>query len=134
MVNAQPSGVTVSPRAAANLRRSLILAIPVGGLSLLILALVGHPLAGLFVVIGLALGMANVWAVQRTVVRYGENQSKFAFLGSVFGRLGLLTIVGLLAAYFIRPDGFGLLGGIAVFQAMMLIGSMVSVSRELRGS
>lgn len=134
MVNAQPSGATVSPRAAANLRRSLILAVPVGALSLVVLALLGHPLGGLFVIVGLALGIANVWAVQRTVVRYAENPSKAAFLRSVFGRLGALTILGLVTAYFIRPDGFGLLAGIAIFQAMMLTGSMVTMSRELRQS
>ncbi len=134
MVNAQPSGVVVSPRAAANLKRSLVLAIPCGLVSLLILALLGHPLGGLFVVIGLALGFVNVWLVQRTVVRFGENHSKSAFLRSVFGRLAGLTIVGVVSAYFIRPDGFGVLAGIALFQVLMLIGAMTPMMRELRQS
>lgn len=134
MVNAQPSSVVVSPRAAANLKRSLVLAIPCGGLSLLLLALLGHPLAGLFVVAGLALGFGNVWMVQRAVVRFGENQSKASFLRSVFGRLGLVTLIGLTAAYFIRPDGFGVLCGVAIFQVLMLLGAMIPMYRELRRS
>lgn len=134
MVNAQPSSVAVSPRAAANLKRSLVLAVPVGVASFLLLTLIGHPLGGAFVVLGLALGFGNVWAVQRSVVRFGQNQSKGGFLRSVFGRLAVLTIAGLAAAYFVRPDGFGLLGGIALFQVFMLVGAMTSMSRELRRS
>ncbi|MGA8116757.1 MAG: hypothetical protein WCA46_24240 [Actinocatenispora sp.] len=134
MVNAQPSSVAISPRAAANLKRSLVLAIPVGLAFFLLLALIGHPLAGLFVMVGLGLGFGNVWAVQRAVVSYGQSASKGAFLRSVFGRLGALTVLGLVPAFFLRPDGFGVIGGIAIFQAMMVAGSIVSMSRELRRS
>lgn len=134
MVNAEPTRVVVSPRAAANLKRSLILAVPVGVAFLLLLTLIGHPLAGVFIMVGLALGIANVWAVQRAVVNYGQGTSKRAFLGSVLGRLGALTVLGLVPAYFLRPDGFGVIGGIAIFQAMMVTGSIVSMSRELRRS
>lgn len=134
MVNAEPTRVVTSPRAAANLKRSLILAVPVGVAFFILLTLIGHPLAGAFVMVGLGLGFANVWAVQRAVVSYGQSASKGAFLRSVFGRLGALTVLGLVPAYFLRPDGFGVIGGIAVFQAMMVTGSIVSMSRELRRS
>ena len=82
MVNALPSGVAVSPRAAANLKRSLVLAMPIGALALLVLALLGHPLAGVFVVLGLAFGVLNTWLMQRSVVRYGERRSFFSQAGT----------------------------------------------------
>lgn len=132
MVNAIPSGLAISPRAIANLKRSLILALPCGGLSLLALALVGHPLAGLFVVVGLALGALNTWLVQWSVARYGDNRRKRRLVGSTVGRLAMLTVASLLAIYFIRPDGAGLLAGIAIFQVIVLVGAAVAVLREMR--
>ena len=71
MVNALPSGLAVSPRAAATLKRSLVLAIPFGGFSLVILALLGHPLAGLFVLVGLGIGIvAGVLAAYSKIRSY----------------------------------------------------------------
>lgn len=133
MSNALPSGVVVAPQAAANLKRSLVLAIPSGLLLLVVLALLGHPLAGFFVVLGLALGALNVRLVQRSVVRFRMSGRKGRFVAGMLGRLGLLTIIGLLAAILIRPDGAGLLVGIAIFQAIMLLSSAIPVLRELRG-
>lgn len=132
MVNALPSGIAVSPRAAANLKRSLVLAIPCGGVALVILALLGHPLAGLFVVLGLGCGGLNGWLVQRAVVQYGASQSKGGFVAQMLGRLFLLTLLSLGAVFLIRPDGAGLLAGIAIFQVMVLLGAAIPVFRELR--
>ena len=132
MVNALPSGLAVPPRAAANLKRSLVLAMPIGALALLVLALLGHPLAGVFVVLGLAFGVLNTWLMQRSVVRYGERRSKGGFVGGMLGRLFLLTAASLAAVTLVRPDGIGLLAGIAVFQMIVLLGAAVPVFRELR--
>lgn len=134
MVNAPPSGVVVSPRASANLKRSLVLAIGVGAVALVVLVLLGHPLAGLFVVVGLGLGALNTWLVQRSVVRYGETQRKSGFVGSVVFRLGIVTVAALAAVWFIRPDGIGLLAGVAVFQVIMLVGATLPLYKEYRRS
>lgn len=134
MDNAQPSGGAVSPRATANLKRSMLLSIVVGAAALLLLTVIGHPLAGLFVVVGLAFGVLNTWLIQRSVVRYGENQRKGSFIRSVFVRLGIMTAAALTAAYFIRPDGVGLLAGIAIFQVIVMVGATLPVYKELRRS
>ena len=133
MVNALPSGVAVSPQAAANLKRSLVLAIPCGLLLLVVLALLGHPLAGLFVVVGLGFGWLNTRLVQQSVVRYRVKGSKGAFVVSMLGRLGLLTAAALLAVFLIRPDGAGVLAGIAIFQVIVLLTAAIPVLKELRG-
>lgn len=132
MVNALPSGLAVPPRAAANLKRSLVLAMPIGALALVALALLGHPLAGLFVVLGLAFGVLNTWLMQRSVVRYGERRSKGGFVGGMVGRLFLLTAAALGAVSLVRPDGIGLLAGMAIFQVIVLLGAAVPVFREMR--
>lgn len=134
MVNAPSSGVVVSPRASANLKRSLVLAIACGALALVVLVLVGHPLAGLFFVVGLGFGALNTWLVQRSVVRYGETQRKGGFVRSVVFRLALVTVAALAAVYFVRPDGAGLLAGVAVFQVIMLVGATVPLYKEYRRS
>ena len=133
MVNVLPSGVAVPPRAAANLKRSLVLAIPCGLLLLLALALLGHPLAGFFVVLGLGFGWLNTRLVQQSVVRYRVKGSKGGFVGGMLGRLGLLTVAALLAVFLVRPDGAGLLAGIAIFQVIVLLSASIPVLKELRG-
>jgi hypothetical protein len=132
VVNALPSGVAVPPRAAANLKRSLVLAIPIGVLALLVLTLVGHPLAGFFVVLGLAFGWLSTRLVQQSVLRYGQSKSKGGFVASTLGRLFILTAASLTAVFLFRPDGAGLLVGIAVFQVIVLVSAAVPVFRELR--
>jgi len=132
VVNALPSGLAVSPRATANLKRSLVLAVALGALSLVVLALLGHPLAGFFVVLGLAFGVLNTWLMQRSIVRYGESRSKGGFVRGMLTRLFLLTAVSLVAVFLVRPVGIGLLAGLAVFQAIVLLGAAVPVIRELR--
>ena len=132
MVNALPSGLAVSPRAAANLKRSLVLATAIGALALVILALLGHPLAGFFVVLGLAFGVLNTWLTQRSIVRYGAKRSKGGFVSGTLARLGLLTVASVGAVALVRPDGIGMLLGVAVFQVIVLVGAAIPVLRELR--
>jgi hypothetical protein len=133
VVNALPSGFVVSPRAAANLKRSLVLAIPCGLLLLLVLALLGHPLAGLFAVLGLGLGWLSTLFVQRSVVRFRNGGTRGAFVAGMLGRLGILTLAALLAVFLVRPDGAGLLAGIAIFQVIVLVTAAIPVLKELRG-
>jgi hypothetical protein len=116
-----------------NLKRSLVLALAGGVPALLVLAVLGHPLAGFFVVLGLALGFLNTWLVQRSIVRFGAKRSKGGFVTGMLGRLFVLTALSLGAVALVRPDGLGLLAGIAVFHMIMLVGAAVPVFRELRG-
>jgi hypothetical protein len=102
-------------------------------LALLILALIGHPLAGLFLILGLGFGALNSRLVQRAVVRYGANQSKGGFVGQMLGRLFLLTLACLGAVWLVRPDGAGLLAGVAIFQVIVLLSAAIPVLRDLRG-
>jgi hypothetical protein len=133
VVNALPSGVGVPHRAAANLKRALVLALPFGILALLGLTLLGHPLAGLFFVVGLGLGWVNTRLVQQSVVRYRINNSRGAFVAAMLGRLGGLTAAALVAVFLVRPDGAGVLAGLAVFQVIVLVSATIPVLKELRG-
>jgi hypothetical protein len=124
----------VPAHAAANLRRCLLVSVPLGIVAIALLALVGHPLAGVLVCVGLALGASNSWLVQRSVARYGAGagDGKRRFIGGVFARLALITLVALGLCLPLLPDGLGVLGGLAAFQILMLASASMPLIRELR--
>jgi hypothetical protein len=120
--------------AAANLRRSAIVAGVLGIAGIVICSVVGHPLMGIFACIGLAIGAANNWLLQRSVVRFATASAvpKAKFSSRVFLRLGAVTLVAIGVALIIRPDGLGIFAGLAVFQIVMLIGAALPVFFSLR--
>lgn len=135
MVNEIPVTPAIPVHAAANHRRSMIMALPVGAATLAILAPLGHPLAGVFVFVGLALGALNSYLVQRSVARFAGSAKadrRRRFVGNVLGRLGLITLVALVVVLLIRPDGLGVLGGLALFQLLMVGNASLPVIKELR--
>lgn len=121
--------------AIANLRLAVIASSAIGVAGLVVLALTGHPLMGLFLCIGLGLGALNSRMVQRSVVNFGDSAApnkKARFTRSVLSRLGLITLVAVVALLLIRPDGFGVIVGVGLFQLLMLTFAAVPVFRELR--
>ena len=126
--------IAIPAVAKGNLRRSIIMAACVGVLALVACALLGHILMGVFVCVGLALGAMNSRMVQQAVLNYGTSvavNKKALFPRSILARLGIVTVIALGCAYFIRPDGFGVFGGLAFFQMLMLGGASVPVYRQL---
>jgi len=133
MATVQP--VMTSPvDAVANLRRSTIVASVLGLLSIVVLAFYGHAFAGMFACVGLALGAFNNRMLQRSVLRYAENETirRAQFSRKVFGRLAAITAIAFGCAFLLRPDGLGVFIGLAVFQVLMLVGAAVPVFRSLR--
>ena len=127
---------TVTPASAvANLRRSVIMAVTIGVLTLVVSGLLGHALLGVFVLVGLGLGAGNTWLVQRSVVSYANSEAtnkKGRFTRSVLGRLAIITVVALGFALLVRPDGVGVLAGVAIFQMLMLGGASVLAFKQLK--
>ncbi|PRZ41994.1 hypothetical protein CLV47_107122 [Antricoccus suffuscus] len=116
-----------------NLRRSAIVSAVLGVVGVVLLSFAGHPVMGVFGVLGLALGAANNWLLQRSVAAYAaEGVSKKRFRGGVMVRLGGITLVAFAIGLLIRPDGLSIFVGLAVFQLVMLIGAAVPVFRSLR--
>jgi len=133
MATVQP--VMTSPvDAVANLRRSTIVASVLGLLSIVVLAFYGHAFAGMFGCVGLALGAFNNRMLQRSVLRYAENETirRAQFSRKVFGRLAAITAIAFGCALLLRPDGLGVFIGLAVFQVLMLVGAAVPVFRSLK--
>jgi len=133
-----PPQIGIPPHAAANLRRCVIVSVPLGVVAVGLLTLIGHPLAGVLVCVGLALGAVNTYLVQRSVVKYagaaraGATDGKRRFGGGVLARLVIVSAVALSICLSLLPDGIGVLGGLAAFQVLMLAAASVPLIRELR--
>lgn len=122
--------------AAANLRRSVILGAVLGGVATVVVSVEGHPLMGLFGLVGLFLGALNNRMLQKSVLRYAasETMDKKQFRRGVMARLAIVTVLALGVGVLLRPDGLGVFVGLALFQILMLIGAAVPVFRSLRPS
>ena len=126
----QPVATPPIVDAAANLRRSVIVCAVLGVAAIVGLSVAGHPLMGVFGVLGLALGAYNNRLLQRAVIRFASSpdMGRHQFRRGVMGRLGLITLLA------ISLDGLGVFAGLAVFQIVILIGAAVPVFRSLRPS
>jgi hypothetical protein len=120
--------------AAANLRRSVIVSAGIGLVAIVLCAVQGHPLMGVFGFLGLGLGAYNNKLLQKSVIRYATQPEvgKKQFRRGVMGRLGTITLIALCFGLIVRPDGLGVFVGLAVFQILMLVGAAVPVFRSLR--
>lgn len=126
-----------------NLRRSSIVGAVLGLASIAVSAALGHPLAGVFACVGLVLGAVNNRMLQRSVLQYAgagaagpadsaAGISKGRFRGGVLARLSGITVLAISVALLVRPDGVGIVAGLAVFQVLMLVGAALPVFRSLR--
>jgi hypothetical protein len=122
--------------AAANLRRAVLVSAVLGLGAIVVLTVAGHPLMGVFGLVGLALGALNNRLLQRSVVAYASSAApdKKGFRRGVLLRLVSTTLIAIGCAVLADPDGLAVFLGLAVFQAIMLIGAAVPVFRSLRPS
>lgn len=129
----QPDGYT-PVSAAANLRRAVVVSSAIGVVGIIVLSLAGHPLMAVFGCVGLGLGAVNNGMLQRSVIRYGadESISKKQFRRGVLTRLAVVTLVAAGCALIVRPDGLAVFVGLAVFHVIMLVGAALPVFRSLR--
>lgn len=121
------------PVTLATFRRAAIMAGAVTGVAVVALVLVGYPLFGLFLVVGVALGALNMWLAVRSVTRFATTRpSKTRFSGSVLGRLAVITVIAVVLAWLVRPAGIAVFGGLALFQLLAIVSSMLPLIKEIR--
>jgi peptidoglycan biosynthesis protein MviN/MurJ (putative lipid II flippase) len=120
--------------AAANLRRAVIVSAVLAVVGIVVTSIAGHPLMGVFGLVGLGLGALNNRMLQTSVLRYAadENMGKKQFRRGVMARLAVVTLIAIALALLVRPDGLAVFVGLGVFQILMLIGAAVPVFRSLR--
>jgi hypothetical protein len=112
--------------------RTLVLPVALGGLAVIVLALVGHALIGVFLTLGLALGAVNGLLQERAAARLKPTDDRSAIIGGSMRRLGLITVVALAIAVVARPLGWITFIGLAVYQLLTLAAALGAAAKEAR--
>ncbi|HZT65424.1 MAG TPA: hypothetical protein VFA11_06520 [Acidimicrobiales bacterium] len=89
-----------------------------------------YPLVGPGVVVGLVLGALNNRLFTHSALKFTteEGRVRRRVLGtSVARRLGGVTVVAFALLWFVRPMGWGVLAGLAVFQLLLLVNALKAV-------
>lgn len=116
-------------------RRTIGSAIVVAVAALAVGLVVGQDLAGAGVVLGLIGATANHRLFQVSTARYSNTDGRLdrrPYFSSVAARLGGLTIVAFALLFFIRPMGFGMVGGLVVFQLLLMGNALGALWRYQR--
>ena len=116
-------------------RRSVIAGFIAGVIGGAVAVLLGQPLVAPGLAIGLALAVANHRVFQSSALRFTSPEgvvNRKPFAGSVALRLGACTAVAVGLLVVERPMGWGVIGGLALFQALMLLNSLVALLRYQR--
>jgi hypothetical protein len=93
----------------------------------------GYGLYALFGVAGLALGLLNSYMVMVAVTNFATTKpSRGRFTGSVLGRLALVTIAAFAIALIFRPAGVAGFAGVAIYQFVAVMSSMVPLIKEIK--
>jgi hypothetical protein len=121
------------PITLSTFRRAVIMAGIVTAGAVVVLVVLGYGLFGLFLAVGVALGALNMWLAVRSVANFATARpSKARLSGSVLGRLAVITVLALAVAWLVRPSGIAVFGGLALFQFLAIVSSMLPLIKEIR--
>ncbi|PXX07997.1 ATP synthase subunit I [Mycolicibacterium moriokaense] len=124
----------VFPSVAFRPLRLLAICIVLTGLASLAAGLLGHVMVGVFFGVGLGLGLLNAVLVQRSVdaITAEAHPLKRKMALNSATRLLVLTVIGLTIAFIFRPQGLGVLFGMALFQVVLVITTALPVMKKLK--
>lgn len=111
------------PDVTAVARRTMLAALAVGVVGLVVLLLFSQTWAALGLCIGVALGIGNFRLIVRSVLKVGrrmEGNRRRPLAMNTLSRLMAMTIVALVLAWVKPPLGLGIIGGLALFQFVLL--------------
>jgi dipeptide/tripeptide permease len=109
-----------------------VTAIGIGTVGAIVAYVMGAHTFPVGMAVGLILAIANHRVFQSSAMRFTSTEGKIKrkpFAGSVFLRLGLCTVVAIGLLIIDQPVGWGVMSGLALFQATMLGSAIVSLIR-----
>jgi ATP synthase I chain len=126
----------VFPSVAFRPLRLLAICVVLAGLATLAAGLLGHPMVGVFFGIGLGLGLLNAVLVQRSVeaITAEAHPLKRKMALNSATRLLVMTVIGLTIAFIFRPQGLGVVFGMALFQVVLVVATALPVMKKLRST
>lgn len=124
----------VFPSVAFRPVRLLAICCALTALAVVLAALAGYLMFGVFFGIGLALGLLNAVLVQRSVesITAGDHPLKRKMALNSATRLLVITVIGLTIAFIFRPQGLGVLFGLALFQVLLVLSTALPVWKKIR--
>ncbi len=124
----------VFPSVAFRPVRLLAICAALTALAVVLAALAGYVLFGVFFGVGLALGLINAVLVQRSVesITAGDHPLKRKMALNSATRLLVITTIGLAIAIIFRPLGLGVLFGLALFQVLLVLTTALPVWKKIR--
>lgn len=124
----------VYPSIAFRPLRLLVICVVFAGLVTVAAAFLGYPMVGVFFGIGLGLGLINAILVRRSVnsITAVEHPLKSKMALNSATRLMVMTVVGLTIAFIFRPQGLGVVFGMALFQLLLVFSTALPVAKKLR--
>ncbi|MCH5644342.1 MULTISPECIES: hypothetical protein [unclassified Gordonia (in: high G+C Gram-positive bacteria)] len=134
MTTSAPDSAPVYPQAPTGLRRPGAIAVVVSGIVIGLATYLGHPVFGAFFVLGMVgifVNAAMVRQVVETVAAAPDPHKKSLALNSA-ARLGAITVLALVAAFLVRPDGLGVMFGLAIGQVILVLNAVIPVMKGLR--
>lgn len=112
------------PDVASVSRRTMLGALVVGVAGLVGCLLLSAPLVGLGLCVGIGMGIVNFRLIQRSVVKVGEREvenKRRPLALNTMGRLAAISVIALGLLFVDFDLGLGLVVGLAVFQALLLL-------------
>ena len=116
-------------------RRTAITSIVIGVIGAIVAVLIGQPYFVPGLGLGLVLAIFNHRVFQSSAMRFTTPEgvvNRKPFAGSVALRLGLCTVVAIGLLIVEQPVGWGVVAGLALFQATMLGAAVVALFRFQR--
>jgi len=113
-------------------RRTVAASLLVGAVALVAAFSFGYLWVGVGACIGLALGTVNyrlAGASVDKVAATGTDNPKRPLAANTLGRLGIVTVIALGLTFLNKQLGFGVLGGLAVFQFLLIVNVARSMAK-----
>ena len=125
----------VFPSVAFRPLRLLIVCVALTAIAVAAAWFTGHPFFGVFFCVGLGLGLLNALLVKRAVesITAEEHPLKKKMALNSAARLLVITAIALTIAFVFRTSGgLGVVFGLAIFQALLVMSTSIPVMKKIR--
>lgn len=124
----------VFPSVAFRPIRLLVISVALTAVAIAAAGWLGHPMVGVFIGIGLLMGLLNALLVRRSVavITADAHPLKKKMAVNSAGRLLVISVIGLIIAFAFRPEGLGVVFGLALFQLLLVFSTALPVWQKLR--
>lgn len=114
--------------------RLLVICIVLTVAAIAVAAKLGQVLFGVFVGIGLMMGLLNALLVQRSVavITAAAHPLKMRVVTNSASRLLVFTVIALIIAFVFQPAGLGVVFGLALFQVLLVASTALPVWKKIR--